>query len=131
MVMPTPEPVPDAGFRRESLSVFVRGLKIAAEIGVHPHERGRAQPLVVDVELSLFPRRIDTLADTVNYERIVTRARAIAAEGHIELVEDYVDRLARACLDDPRVRRVRVRVEKPEALAGAEAAGVETVLTRG
>jgi len=129
--MPMPKPVTETAFRRETLTVFVRGLKIAAEIGVHAHERGRAQPLVVYVELTLGDQRIEVLADTVNYERISTRARDIAAEGHIELVEEYADRLARACLDDPRVRRVRVRVEKPEALAGAEAAGVETMLVRG
>jgi dihydroneopterin aldolase len=125
-----PKPVSDTAIRREALTVFVRGLKIAAEIGVYAHERGRAQPLVVDVELTLGDQRIEVLADTVNYERVATRARDIAALGHIELVEDYADRLARACLDDPRVRRVRVRVEKLEALPGAEAAGVETVLVR-
>ena len=115
---------------REALKVFVRGLQIAAEIGVHPHERGRAQPLIVDVELELSVRAVAHLSDTVNYERVAARARGLAASGHIELVEDYAERLARACLEDPRVSRARVRVEKPEALPGAHAAGCEIAITK-
>ncbi len=113
------------------MKVFVRGLRIDARIGVHAHERGRHQPLIVEVELTLGDQRIEHLADTVNYDDIVARAQANVDVGHVELVEEYVERLARDFLDDPRIRTVRVRAEKPEAIAGAEAAGCEVMLTRG
>ena len=116
--------------RAASSRVFVRALRLDVEIGVHAHEHGRLQPLVVDVDLDLPPAPAARLADTVNYEAVVEQARAIAAEGHIMLVETFADRLARALLKDPRVSRVRVRVEKPEALPQAAAAGVELVLER-
>jgi len=116
--------------RREALRVFVRGLRIEARIGVYDHERGRHQPLIVDVELTLGDQTVDRLDDTVNYETVVARARANADVGHVELVEEYAERLARDCLEDPRVRRARVRAEKPEAIPGAEAAGCEVVLSR-
>jgi dihydroneopterin aldolase len=116
--------------RAVSSRIFVRALRLDVEIGVHRHEHGRVQPLVVDVELDLPPTPVARLADTLNYEAVVERARAIAAEGHIMLVETFADRLARALMDDSRVNRVRVRVEKPEALPEAAAAGVELVLER-
>jgi dihydroneopterin aldolase len=112
--------------------IFVTGLKIDAEIGVYAHEKGRAQPLIADVELDVSIPGVEKLADTVNYETIGEAARAIAAEGHIHLVEAFAEKLARACLADPRVMRARVRVEKPMALAPhAEAAGVEITVVRG
>jgi dihydroneopterin aldolase len=112
--------------------IFVTGLKIDAEIGVYAHEKGRAQPLVADVELDVPAAGVEKLSDTVNYETILTAAREIAAEGHIQLVEAFAERLARACLADPRVMRARVRVEKPLALAPhATAAGVEITVVRG
>lgn len=126
----TATPLRPEAVRRGPLKVFVKRLKVDAEIGVYAHEKGRAQPLVVDVELELGEQRVDRFADTVNYETVANQARAVAAAGHVDLVEEYADRLALACLDDPRVRSVRVRVEKPEAIPGAEAAGCEVVLAR-
>ncbi|MBI1407734.1 MAG: dihydroneopterin aldolase [Caulobacter sp.] len=112
--------------------IFVHGLKIEAEVGVYPHERGHTQPLVVDVELDVAWAGADRLADTVNYEMVVEAARAVAAEGHIELVELFAEHLAARCLAEPRVSRARIRVEKPLALAPhAAGAGVEITVVRG
>jgi dihydroneopterin aldolase len=111
--------------------VFVTGLTVQAEIGVYKHEIGRVQPLVVDVELDVPTAGAERLADTLNYETILEAAQSVAAQGHIALVETYAERLAQACLADPRVSRARVRVEKPLALAPhAVGAGVEITLVR-
>lgn len=112
--------------------VFVTGLKVQAEIGVYRHEIGRVQPLIVDVELDVPTGPSDRLAETVNYETILAAAQALAAGGHIDLVETFAHRLAEECLADARVTRARVRIEKPLALAPhAVGAGVEIVVARG
>ena len=112
--------------------VFVRALRVEAQIGVYDHEHGRAQPLVIDVELDVAASHCEQLGDTVNYETIGQAARAIAEAGHIDLVETFAERLAQACFADSRVTRARVRVEKPLALAPhAAAAGVEITAVRG
>ena len=116
--------------RIDGFRVFMRGLRLEAEIGVHPHERGRAQPLTVDVEVALSPREVAHIGDTVNYELLRDYARALAARGHVELVETYAQDLARAVLRETGGLEVTVRVEKPEALDGAQAAGVEVRLVR-
>jgi dihydroneopterin aldolase len=111
--------------------VFVTGLKVQAEIGVYRHEIGRVQPLIVDVELDVPTDGSDRLADTVNYETILKAAQDLAAEGHVHLVETFAHRLAERCLQDARVARARVRIEKPLALApDAVGAGVEIVVER-
>ena len=131
MAAPSPLPFPAAGTpAHEGLTVFVRGLEVEAGIGVYGHEHGRLQRLVIDATLTLEPRAVERLADTVNYETVAAAARAIAAEGHVGLVETFAERLALACLADGRVRRCAVRVEKPGALEGAAAAGCEIVLGR-
>ena len=120
----------DEPLRYERLSVFVRGLEVEAGIGVYDHEQGRLQRLVIDVTLELEPRPIERLSDTINYETVANAARAIAAEGHVGLVETFADRLARACLADRQVRRAMVRIEKPGALVDVVAPGCEIVLGR-
>ena len=117
--------------RTAMTKVFVTGLKVQAEIGVYHHEIGRVQPLVVDVELDVPTAGAARLSDTLNYEVILKAAQDVAASGHIELVETFAERLAAACLADPRVTRARIRVEKPLALQpDAVAAGVELTLVR-
>lgn len=128
---PGADPSPDPGPGLiEQLSVFVRGIRIDAGIGVHDHEIGRLQRLVIDVTLEVTPAPVERLADTVNYEAVAAAARSVAAAGHIGLVETFAERLAHACLAEPRVLSVRVRVEKPGCLDGADAAGCEGVYRR-
>ena len=117
-------PISLAGFK-----VFVRALRLDTEIGLYPHERGRSQPLFIDIELELAPTPVEHIHDTVNYETLASKARDLAAEGHIELVETFAQRLLAACLEDPRALSARVRIEKPEALHAASA-GVEIFAVR-
>ena len=129
---PSESGAPAAQPRIVMTKIFVTGLKLEAEIGVYRHERGRAQPLVIDVELDVPSAGAERLRDTVNYETVARAAHEVAAEGHIVLVEAFAERLARACLADERVTRARVRVDKPLALAPeASGAGVEVTLVRG
>ena len=116
--------------RRLGLTVIVRGLEVQAAIGVHAHEHGRLQPLVVDVELDLGAGPIHRLSDTLDYEGVARVARELAGGEHIALVETFAERVALACLADPRVQAVKVRVEKPGAIPGAAAAGCEVAYSR-
>ncbi|WP_149538976.1 dihydroneopterin aldolase [Siccirubricoccus phaeus] len=119
-------PNAEAGLRL----VFLRGLEMQARLGVHPHEKAAPQRVVVHVELAVedesAPDRIgeDDLRRVVDYGRVVRAARATAAEGHTLLVETLAERIALAALQDPRVRRARVTVEKPDAYADVAAVGV-------
>lgn len=131
MAAPSPLPFPVSGAPvREGLTVFVRGLEVAAGIGVYDHEQGRLQRLVIDVTLEMAPAPIERLGDTINYETVAEAARAIVAAGHIGLVETFAERLALAMLEDARVRRCAVRIEKPGALGGEAVPGCELVLAR-
>lgn len=113
-------------------TVFVRGLRLDAEIGVHDHEHGRTQPLVVDIEVEApGAGAAERLGETLDYNALVEAAQAVATGGHVLLVETFAARLLEACLALPEVSRARVRVEKPGALSSAAAAGVELIGERG
>lgn len=117
-------PLPAMSTRR----VFVRDLRLDASIGIHPGERTRLQPVVINMDL--WVRETPEPAalhypDVVCYEQLVNRTKALLGQGHIDLVETLAERLAALCLADGRVERVRVRVEKPEAIAVAAGVGVE------
>jgi dihydroneopterin aldolase len=126
----TPVTPISAPARRDKLTVFVKGLRVEAGIGVYDHEHGRLQPLVIDVSLDLGPAEVHGLADTINYETVAASARRIVAEGHVGLVETFAERLALHCLEDDRVLAVTVRIDKPGALEAADGAGCELTYSR-
>jgi dihydroneopterin aldolase len=109
-----------------STKVFIRNLELLARIGIHGHEQGMPQPVRVNVELETRAvAREDRLDEVVDYEAVAQEIKAIVAAGHINLAETLAERIAASCLENRRVSRVRVKVEKLHALPGAEAAGVE------
>lgn len=121
---------PLSAARRSNLTVFVKGLRVEAGIGVYDHEHGRLQTLVIDVTLDLGPAEVHGLSDTINYETVAASARRIIAEGHVGLVETFAERLALHCLEDARVLGVTVRIDKPDALEAADGAGCELTYRR-
>ena len=106
--------------------VFIRNLELLARIGVHGHEQGTPQPVRFNVWLSCEANGAgDRLENAIDYETVADKIRAIVASGHINLAETLAERVAAACLEDPRVKKVEVSVDKLHALHGAESAGVE------
>ncbi len=115
---------PDERLRR----VFVRDLVLSCLIGVHRHERDGKQRVRVNLDLDVEDTGEmvgDRLVNVVSYEDLVEELRALAAAGHINLVETLAERIAEVCLDDRRVRRARIRVEKLDVFADAASVGVE------
>jgi dihydroneopterin aldolase len=51
--------------------------------------------------------------------------REIVSRGHINLVETLAEEVAAMCLQDRRVRSVRVRVEKLDVFPDVTSVGVE------
>jgi dihydroneopterin aldolase len=105
-------------------TVFVQGLLVDAQIGVHASEVGIFQPLSIDVELDASIVFDESLESSVDYEMVARAARALVADRHIRMVETLASELAYVCLGDSRVHRVRVTVRKLGAIEGASAGGV-------
>jgi len=121
---------------RATRHMFIRDLVLSASIGVYKHEHQATQRVRINIDLAVTDEGAgsnisrpavghDDLARVVDYETIVNRVRAMVASGHVQLVETLAERLAESCLADPRIRIVRVRVEKLDVFADAASAGVE------
>lgn len=124
-----------ASAARKLRHVFLRDMVLPASIGVHAHEHGAPQRVRVNVDLgvedlgasglSLPAVGRDRLARVVDYEVVANAVREILSTGHVLLVETLAERIAEACLTDPRVELARIRVEKLDVFTDAASAGVE------
>ena len=115
-------PIAGPGIRH----VFVRDMALMASIGVYAHEHGRKQRVRVNVDLAVEDAGdgADRLERVVDYEGMVEVVRGIVDAGHVRLVETLAERIAAACLNDQRIKRVWVQVEKLDAFADTAAVGV-------
>lgn len=115
-------------------TVFVHDIEVECLVGTEPDERLGAQTLAVDVDVECDCRpagRSDRLEDAVDYVRLVEIVRERAAVSRFHLLEALASDIAAALLAGlPRAEAVRVRVVKPEALAGIPSVGVELVRRR-
>lgn len=128
MAKPPSQPLRIADAKSAIRHVFVRDLLLDAHIGVHRHEEDRAQPIRVNIDLTVSEDAApigDRLENVVDYEHVINGVRAIVAEGHMRLVETLAERVAAFALTDTRVRAVRVRIEKLEIVKDAASVGVE------
>lgn len=108
--------------------VFVRDLKLEATLGIYAEEKIQAQRVLVNIDMTVDDLGADLgdeLSNVVCYETAVKNVQKIVADGHVHLVETLAETIAEKCLKDRRVQAVRVRIEKPDAIAEAASVGVE------
>ena len=113
----------------DTQTIFVRGLRVDANIGVHAHEKGRTQPLKLDAELEIVDARFhpsrDRLEEVFDYQSIRAAMLEVVRDGHVHLLETLADRVIVRLLAMPDVSAVRVRVHKYTAFDDVEEVGVE------
>ncbi len=114
--------------------IHIRDLHLRCVIGVFEAERNRLQDLVINITLYADLRsacRSDSIEDTVDYKAIKNRVVSLVEDSTHFLVEAVAERIAQTCLEEDRVQRVAVTVDKPGALRFARSVAVEIVRERG
>ncbi len=106
--------------------VFVHGLKLKASIGIFDHEKTRLQVVIISVDLMVAENEPhdDQIENVVCYKKVVDDIEKLIAAGHVLLVETLAEQIADKCLEASDVKRVLVKVEKPEAFIHANSVGV-------
>jgi dihydroneopterin aldolase len=113
-------------------TIFLHNLKIDAVIGIWEWERKIRQTVVIDLDMAADIRKAaesDDVADTLNYKLVAKRLQSFVAESEFQLVETLAERIAAIVIGEFGVPWVRVRVNKPGAIRGAQDVGV--VIERG
>jgi dihydroneopterin aldolase/2-amino-4-hydroxy-6-hydroxymethyldihydropteridine diphosphokinase len=108
--------------------IQIKDLLLRTIIGINEEERRNRQDVLINVVLHTDTREAgvsDDIEDAVNYRTITKRIIELVEGSQFYLVEKLAAEIAAVCLDEPRVGRVQVRVEKPGALRFARSVGVE------
>lgn len=107
--------------------IEIKDLLLRTIVGVNAEERVNRQDVLINLALFVDTRSAgesDAIEQTVDYKRITKRVIETVERSQFYLVEKLAAEIAALCLEDPRVLRVRVSVEKPGAVRFARSVGV-------
>ena len=67
------------------------------------------------------------ISNFISYDDIIMNIKNVLMKGHIPLVENMADQIAKKCLKDKRILKIKIKVEKLEPFKEAESVGVEII----
>ena len=108
-------------------AILIRDLRVETLIGIHKRERHVAQTVSIDLEIGIPGAAVfksDKVADTIDYEQVALKIRALAASGHFRLVETLAERIARLLLEEFGAPWAKISVAKIGILGNARFVGV-------
>ena len=107
-------------------TIILDSLEVMMRLGIHAHE-AEPQRVRLTVEMAVaYPAPLagDAIDQVLDYDFIRERIHALAQGQGFALQETLVEAIAAICLQDTRVRQVRVRSMKldvyPDAAVGCE-----------
>jgi FolB domain-containing protein len=108
--------------------VYIQNLHATVILGIHDWERVTLRVIIINATMftdTHSAAQSDDIADCVNYSDMSKKLRAHAESAARMTIEALANDLAEICLQEPRVVKVILRVDKPGAVAEADSVAVE------
>jgi len=112
---------------------FIKDLLVRGIIGIRDWEREKLQDILINIIAFNDTHRAgetDDIKDCVDYSVLAKKIQAHAETSARFTVEALANDLAKICLEEKRINKVIVRVEKPGAVRFAKSVGVEIERSR-
>lgn len=109
-------------------TVFIKGLKVDAVIGVYEWEQQITQPLIFDIEMvgcQYQASQTDDIADAINYKSVSERVAEVSVANKVALLERLAHLVAEMILAEFAPEKVTVTIHKPTAIKEADSVGVK------
>ena len=111
------------------MAIFrVKNLLVRTIIGFNSDERHNKQDVIINLEIQVeLPDEIvsDQNEDIYDYKFITKQIIALVQESDFNLLENLTKAILDQIMQDNRVQRAKVEVDKPHALRFAESVSVE------
>lgn len=105
----------------------VKNLRLATIIGINDWEREHQQEIIINIEAEFDGEKgasSDDIRDTVNYREITKGIIELVEQSAYGLLETLAAEIRNFVMEDKRVKRVVVEVDKPRALRFADSVSI-------
>ena len=85
--------------------------------------------LIINIDQNLIPNDKD-LKSIVNYEQIIKIITKITSRKHYLLLETLAEKIFFKLFENPRIKKILLRIEKLDIIKNATSVGIELEKTR-
>ena len=114
-------------------TVLIKDFIIYEIIGIHKNEKSNKQKIifniVINVNQNIYPDE-DDLSSIVDYEKITNKLKKLAKNKKYNFLESLAEDSFSEIFSDKRINSVKIKIEKPDAIANAQSVGVEVFKSR-
>ena len=114
-------------------TVLIKDFIIYEIIGIHKNEKLNKQKIifniVINVNQNIYPDEND-LSSIVDYEKITNKLKKLAKNKKYNFLESLAEDSFSEIFSDKRINSVKIKIEKPDAIANAQSVGVEVFKSR-
>jgi D-erythro-7,8-dihydroneopterin triphosphate epimerase len=108
--------------------IRIKNLLVPAIIGFNPEERINRQDVLInlEIEVEVSEAVVTDKEDSIyNYKVITKKVIAFVSESKYNLLEKLTYEVLQLVMQDERVKRAKVEIDKPRALRFSESVSVE------
>ena len=113
--------------------VLIKDLVLNMLVGIHNFEKKKKQRvrfnLIINIDQNLIPNDKD-LKSIVNYEQIIKTITKITSRKHYLLLETLAEKIFLKLFENPRIKKILLRIEKLDIIKNATSVGIELEKTR-
>ncbi|MBN2635441.1 MAG: dihydroneopterin aldolase [Prolixibacteraceae bacterium] len=114
--------------------IRIKNLLIRTYIGFNPEELVNKQDVIINLEIEAdVPEQAmesDEPVDIFDYKTITKKVITLVQEGKFKLLEVLTKKILDLVMEDEKVKRAKVEVDKPHALRFSESVSLEMEASR-
>ncbi|MFQ5795094.1 MAG: dihydroneopterin triphosphate 2'-epimerase [Candidatus Bipolaricaulia bacterium] len=114
--------------------IRIKDLRLRTIIGINDWERENKQDVVINVKIEFDGSKAaetDSIDETVNYKAITKRIIKEVEGSDFYLLEALSNHVLQIVMEDRRVKKATVEVDKPHALRFSDSVSVQSSAERG
>lgn len=95
--------------------IKIKNLRLTTIIGVHEWEGKIDREIVINATIETdFVKALssDDIADTIDYDVIITKIKNLIAENRFKLIEKLAQMVMNKIMEDSRVKRCQLEIDK-------------------
>jgi D-erythro-7,8-dihydroneopterin triphosphate epimerase len=107
--------------------IKIENLKLRTIVGIYEWEKEDKQDIVINVEIEFDGTKAietDDIADTIDYKSITKKIITMVEESEFNLIERIAGEAIKIIMENEKVEKASVRVDKPGALRFTDSVSV-------